>query len=62
MVGEKRAWNGNRSGVTHGDIQPPSLVVLALGHNVWSLTPALSILRIVGSLTPALRTDTEAMR
>ena len=34
---------------------PPSLVVivLALGHIAWSLTPALFELRIVGSITPA---------
>jgi len=61
VVGYKRAQNGNRSGVTCGDMRPksppPSLVVvLALGHNAWSLTPASFGLRTVGSLTPALRT------
>ena len=63
VVGEKRARNRNRSGVTRGDMRPKSpphfrrviVVVLALGHNAWSLTPALFELRIVGSLTPAKR-------
>jgi len=60
--GGERARNGNRSGVTHGDMRPKSpppslLVVFALSHIAWSLTPAFFALRIVRSLTPALHTD-----
>ena len=64
VVGEKRVRNGNRPGVTHSDLSHYHLVyhlvvVLALGHNAWSPTPALLALCNVRSPTPPLRTDPE---
>ena len=64
VVGDKKAQNGDRgpilraaSHVVTCDL-PRSLiiVVLALGRNAWSPTPALFMLRNVLSPTPALRT------
>ena len=42
--------------LSHHQLLSLIVVVLALGHIAWSLTPALFALCIVRSLTPALRT------